>query len=67
MRQITIATEQTEQTEALYVDGVLVSCEQTIYASEIAEAASGEACKIKHRTVLIEGPFPNDESALVDD
>ena len=65
--RIVVATEQQEQTEALYVDGKLIQCEHTIYASEIAEATKGEACRITHRCVVVTGPFPDDESDLVDE
>jgi hypothetical protein len=68
MKRIVVATEQQEQTEALYVDGTLVTCEQTIYASEIADAAGGEPALIVARQVdLPHGQeFPKDEADLVD-
>ena len=68
MRRIVVATEQQEQTEALYVDGTLMTCEQTIYASEIASASDGEPVLIVSRQVDLgsDGLFPNSEDALVD-
>jgi len=68
MKRIVVATEQQEQTEALYVDGTLITCEQKIYASEIAAAANGLPASIVARQVdLPDGEcFPCDEAELVD-
>ena len=68
MKRIVVATEQQGQTEALYVDGTLITCEQTIYATEIATAANGLPALILSRQVdLPEGEaFPCDEAELVD-
>lgn len=68
MKRIVVATEQQEQTEALYVDGTLVTCEQTIYASEIAHAADGQPSLILNRQVDLgeDGQFPISEDDLVE-
>jgi sugar/nucleoside kinase (ribokinase family) len=68
MKRIVVATEQQKQTEALYVDGTLVTCEQIIYAAEIATAADGEPALILNRQVDLpeSQEFPKDEAELVD-
>jgi hypothetical protein len=59
--------ESRNLTQALYVDGVLVMTDDTIYAEDIAEYSCGDKVLIAMRHVVLSGPFPGDEEDLQDE
>lgn len=68
IKRIVVATEDQGNTKALYVDDCLITCDETIYASEIAHEADGEPALIIHRLVTLPDgeEFPKSESQLKD-
>jgi len=47
MKHITIACENTDAIQAMYVDGILVRDEDNFYLSDIAEVAEGKIVTLR--------------------
>lgn len=49
MKHITIACENTDAIQAMYVDGILVRDEDNFYLSDIAEVAEGKIVTLRSK------------------
>jgi hypothetical protein len=67
-KRVVVAMDCDTLFEAVYVDGEYHSCDQTIYAGELATIADGKPFLLAHRNVetLIGNEWPLKESELVD-
>lgn len=60
VRDVVVAQETQALTEALYVDGNLIDENETIYASDIADAVGNSLIRFSFvKTVLGENPWPD--------
>jgi len=63
MKTITVAQDEDYQ-EALYMNGTLVTSEETIFACEIAHYANGKPFILKFVQCELEGEFPRNLTDL---
>jgi hypothetical protein len=65
MKHITIACENTDAIQAMYVDGILVREEDNFYLSDIAEVAEGKIVTL--RILEVDLPEDNEWPELLED
>jgi len=65
MKHITIACENTDAIQAMYVDGILVREEDNFYLSDIAEVVEGKIVTL--RILEVDLPEDNEWPELLED